>query len=59
MDMSYINNSDWKYHHSVATDASRIWHAGNFKTIEQEVYFYDLMLSSIREKQKIENTYNF
>jgi len=59
MDSSYMEDVDWLYYHSLAVDSSRIWHAGNFKTIEQEIYFYDLMLDSIREKKKIEAMYNF
>ena len=59
MDQSYIYDSDWRYYHSIAVDSSRIWHSGNFDTIEQEIYFYDLMLEAIREKKKIEEIYNF
>ena len=59
MDSSYMEDVDWLYYHSLAVDSSRIWHEGNFKTIEDEIYFYDLMLDSIREKKKIEAMYNF
>ena len=45
--------------YSIAVDSSRIWHNENFKTIEEEKYFYDLMLDAIREKKKIEEIYNF
>ena len=59
MDSSYMEDVDWLYYHRLAVDSSRIWHEGNFKTIEEEIYFYDLMLDSIREKKKIEAMYNF
>ena len=59
MDSSYMEDVDWLYYHRLAVDSSRIWHEGNFETIEQEIYFYDLMLDSIREKKKIEEMYNF
>ena len=59
MDSSYMEDIDWLYYHRLAVDSSRIWHEGNFKTIEEEIYFYDLMLDSIREKKKIEAMYNF
>jgi len=59
MDSSYMEDVDWLYYHRLAVDSSRIWHEGNFKTIEEEIYFYDLMLDSIREKKKIEEMYNF
>jgi hypothetical protein len=54
-----MEDVDWLYYHRLAVDSSRIWHEGNFKTIEEEIYFYDLMLDSIREKKKIEEMYNF
>tara|TARA_R110002110_G_scaffold77763_3_gene204291 strand:- start:5251 stop:5439 length:189 start_codon:yes stop_codon:yes gene_type:complete len=55
---SYFHDPEWKYYHSIAIDSSKIWHSGNLDTIEQERYFYDLMLDSIREKKKIEEIYN-
>lgn len=58
-DRSYMHDKDWLYYHSIAVDSSRIWHAGKFKTIDEEKYFYDLMLDAIREKKKIEAIYNF
>lgn len=55
----YLDDSDWKYYHSIAVDASTIWHKGGFKSVGEEKYFYDLMLDSIMEKKKIEEMYNF
>ena len=57
MDNSYMYDSEWKYYHSIAVDSSSIWHTGKFDTIEQEIYFYDLMLDSIRHKKRIEGQY--
>ena len=59
MNKDYLTDTDWLYYHSIAVDASRIWYIGDFKTLGEEKYFYDLMLDSIREKQKIQDIYNF
>ena len=58
-DRSYMYDKDWLYYHSIAVDSSQIWHNENFKNIEEEKYFYDLMLDAIRQKKKIEEIYNF
>lgn len=55
----FLDDTDWRYWHSISIDSSKIWHTNNFKNISEEKYFYDLMLESIKEKQKIEDIYNF
>ena len=59
MNKEYLTDTDWLYYHSIAVDASRIWKAGEFKDIGEEKYFYGLIIEAIREKQKIQDIYNF
>tara|TARA_R110000782_G_C14695300_1_gene401538 strand:- start:374 stop:550 length:177 start_codon:yes stop_codon:yes gene_type:complete len=58
MNFKYINDKEWRYWHSIALDSSIVWHTGTFPNIFCEAEIYNLMLSSIQEKRKIEEKYN-
>jgi hypothetical protein len=59
MNKDYLTDKVWLYYHSISVDASRIWRTGEFKTLGEEKYFYDLIIDAVREKQKIQDIYNF
>lgn len=54
--MNYKENNKYKYHNSIARDAARIWRNEKL-TIEQDRYFYLLMITSQGEAEKIKKMY--
>mgnify|MGYP003624656299 FL=1 len=58
MNLKYIFDNEWMYWHLISIDSSRIWHTETFPNVFCEAYIYNLMLSSIQEKKKIEEKYN-
>jgi hypothetical protein len=58
MNPKYIFDNEWMYWHLIAIDSSRIWHNETFPNVFCEAHIYNLMLSSIQEKKKIEEKYN-
>ena len=55
----YKNDPTWKYQNSICIDAGIIWKKNDNLSKGEEVFFYLMMLDALKERQKIEDIYNF
>jgi|TARA_B110000503_G_scaffold13191_1_gene17961 hypothetical protein len=55
---TYKNDPDWKYNFSILRDAQKIWSSESL-TKEEDIFFYRLILDSMKECRKIEDIHNF
>jgi hypothetical protein len=55
----YTNDPEWKYHNSICRDAGEIWQNNQDLSKVEELFFYHMMLESLKERTKIEQIFNF
>ena len=55
----YKSDPTWKYQNSIYIDAGIIWKKNDNLSKGEEVFFYLMMLDALKERQKIEDIYNF